>query len=528
MMCSLMMLGARGLPWSRRLLPSPSSPSFSSFAVRCSSSPLCPFPTGSGARFYSASPRAARAARGQRKFVDRCRVVLRGGDGGKGCISHAFLSHKRQKTADGGNGGHGGDVVVRAVDGRSHGGSDSLNLDHYHVNGGRGTNGSGNGKTGRGGATVYLDVPVGTVCREVLYQDEDDMDDIDDECFDLSNDEAGGNAGGAFDVSNDDDDDDDDTERAEEHDEFSDDKQYGRVFDLARVGDEFVAARGGQGGLGNIARDPRKFPRLRQGGSEERAWGADAYDDEDDDFLFSFEEEDAEAPRRESEHHVSGTAGEVVAYDLELKSIADIGLVGYPNAGKSTLLGAVSRARPKVAPYPFTTLHPFVGIVEFRDGFRFSVADIPGLVDGASQNAGLGHAFLRHIERTRVLAYVVDIADPELSAMEPIADVETLQACVDRAMEQLVALRNELDLYAPGLAGRPSVVVANKLDMLDMAALGDGIDVMALLAPLGGCVVDDPRRPSLVVPMSALGAQGSRGLVNSLREILENATTSSS
>ncbi|MCP3967805.1 MAG: GTPase ObgE [Lentisphaerae bacterium] len=147
--------------------------------------------------------------------------------------------------------------------------------------------------------------------------------------------------------------------------------------------------------------------------------------------------------------HEEGELGEELNVELELKTIADIGLVGYPNAGKSTLLRALSHARPKVAPYPFTTLHPVVGVVEYPDYQRINIADIPGLIDGAHENVGLGHEFLKHIERTHVLAYVLDMAGTD--GREPWDDFRHLQ--------------NELELYMKGLSKRPAIVIANKMDV---------------------------------------------------------------
>ena len=187
------------------------------------------------------------------------------------------------------------------------------------------------------------------------------------------------------------------------------------LFEITEPGVRVVAAKGGHGGRGNI----------------------------------HFLSNDNKAPRICEE----GIPGEKRRLELELKTIADVGLVGYPNAGKSTLLGAVSAAKPKIAPYPFTTLHPVVGTVEFPDFFRMSIADIPGLVDGAHQNIGLGHAFLRHIERTRVLVYVLDMAG--VDGRKPWDD--------------LVSLRKELDLYLDGLSTRPAVIAANKVDLPEAA-----------------------------------------------------------
>ena len=145
----------------------------------------------------------------------------------------------------------------------------------------------------------------------------------------------------------------------------------------------------------------------------------------------------------------AGWPGEERKVTLELKTMADVGFVGFPNAGKSTLLGKISAAHPKVAPYPFTTLHPVVGVVELPDFKRMTVADIPGLIDGAHENIGLGHAFLKHIERTHVLAYILDMAG--VDGREPWDDY--------------MHLKNELELYMKGLSKRPSIIIANKMDL---------------------------------------------------------------
>ena len=187
------------------------------------------------------------------------------------------------------------------------------------------------------------------------------------------------------------------------------------VVDLAADGERFIVAHGGRGGRGNAR------------------------------FLSNFNR----APRE----HEPGEPGEERELFLELKTIADVGLVGYPNAGKSTLLRALSAARPKVAPYPFTTRHPMVGVVEFEDYGRLTIADIPGLIDGAHANVGLGHAFLKHIERTHVLAYVLDMAGVDGRA--PWDDFRHLQT--------------ELELYMKGLSGRPSLILANKMDLPESA-----------------------------------------------------------
>lgn len=183
--------------------------------------------------------------------------------------------------------------------------------------------------------------------------------------------------------------------------------------DLTEVGQECVAARGGKGGLGNA----------RYVTSTNRA------------------------PRTTK----PGEPGEARTLRLELKVVADLGLVGYPNAGKSTLIGAISEAHPKTAPYPFTTRYPNVGVVVEDDQPRFTVADIPGLIDGAHLNVGLGHDFLRHIERCRALCFVLDMGS--VDGRDPLDD--------------LAALRRELDLHLDGLGRRPALIVANKMDLDD-------------------------------------------------------------
>jgi GTP-binding protein len=145
----------------------------------------------------------------------------------------------------------------------------------------------------------------------------------------------------------------------------------------------------------------------------------------------------------------TGRLGEKGQFIFELKSIADAGLVGYPNAGKSSLLRTLSAARPKVAPYPFTTLEPMIGVLEFQDYRRITIADIPGLIEGAHEGVGLGHDFLRHIERCRLLVFVIDMAGSE--GRDPVEDFQKL--------------RKELDLYQPELSKRPLIVVANKMDL---------------------------------------------------------------
>jgi GTP-binding protein len=185
------------------------------------------------------------------------------------------------------------------------------------------------------------------------------------------------------------------------------------VADLTTPGERFLLCKGGDGGRGNR----------------------------------HFKSSINQAPRRYEE----GWPGETGQFLLELKSIADVGLVGYPNAGKSTLISRLSKAHPKIASYPFTTLAPLIGVVEFPDFAKYTVADIPGLIEGASEGRGLGHEFLRHVERCGLLLFVIDMSGEEGRA----------------PLDDYALLRKELKLYRADLADRPSLVVANKMDLPD-------------------------------------------------------------
>jgi len=193
-----------------------------------------------------------------------------------------------------------------------------------------------------------------------------------------------------------------------------------QVADLSQPGQRLVAAKGGKGGLGNM----------------------------------NFASSTNQAPR----YAEPGTPGEERELQLELKLLADVGIVGYPNAGKSTLISRISRARPKIADYPFTTLAPNLGVVGWRDDKSFVVADIPGLIDGAHAGAGLGHQFLRHVERCRVLVHLVEGANPE-PGRTPAADYKAINA--------------ELALYSPELAKKPQIVAVTKVDLPEAKAAGE-------------------------------------------------------
>jgi GTPase len=283
-------------------------------------------------------------------FIDRVIVRVTAGDGGSG-----ISSFRREKFAplggpDGGDGGKGGDVIIRA-DNNLATLLDFTYRDSWSAE--RGEHGSGSNKTGRSGEDMVLPVPPGTIVRD------------------------------------------------HETNEI--------IGEVLESGDQFVVARGGRGGKGNswFATSVHRSPREWQPGEE----------------------------------------GEARALELELKLIADVGLVGQPNAGKSTLLSVISAARPKIADYPFTTLAPNLGVVQMSDHRTFVVADIPGIIEGAHEGKGLGLQFLRHIERTRLLAFMIPIDS-------------------DDWQEEYDQLRREIQQYSTELSGKPHCVVFTKMDLL--------------------------------------------------------------
>ena len=311
-------------------------------------------------------------------FVDRIKILAQAGNGGRGSVSFRREKFVPKGGPDGGDGGRGGDVILRAD---QH--VDNLTGLFYEpiVKAKNGGHGMGKKMYGRSAQAKIVKVPVGTIVWRT---------------------EEGKRP----------------TPNAEAHDAGSDQfaiaapqSEIGLVVDLTRDGQEFVLCRGGAGGKGNV----------------------------------HFKSSRNRAPRQYTE----GEEGEKGHFLLELRTIADAGLVGYPNAGKSTLLREISAARPKVAPYPFTTLHPIIGVVEFSGYRRATIADIPGLIEGAHRNLGLGHDFLRHITRCHVLLFVVDVAGSE--GRNPVEDLQNL--------------RREIDLYDPNLSKRPWFVVANKMDL---------------------------------------------------------------
>jgi len=292
-------------------------------------------------------------------FVDEAKILVKGGDGGNGCVAFRREKYVPRGGPSGGDGGHGGDIYLESD-------TNDNTLLRYRYNrefrAERGRHGEGSNCHGRSGADTILKVPVGTVI------------------FDADTGE--------------------------------------QLFDFTVPEQRFRAARGGRGGRGN------GNPAFR------KPWH--------------------QAPRE----HEDGEEGEERHLRLELKLLADVGLIGFPNAGKSTLISRISAARPKIAAYPFTTLEPHLGVVSadpgapLGTGRTFVVADLPGLIEGAHEGVGLGVRFLKHVERTRLLAHLVDTSDA--NDRDSVHDFEIIE--------------RELFLFSPTLAQKPMIVVATKLD----------------------------------------------------------------
>ena len=339
-------------------------------------------------------------------FVDRVKVSAQAGNGGRGSVSFRREKFVPKGGPDGGDGGRGGDVILRAdrhVD-------NLANLFYEPIikakNGGHGM---GKKMAGRTGANKVVKVPIGTI----VWQAEE-----------------------------------------EKRPTTNLEQPKLPIVDLIGDGQEFILCRGGAGGKGNV----------------------------------HFKSSRNRAPRQYTE----GEEGEKGIFLLELRTIADAGLVGYPNAGKSTLLRRMSAARPKVAAYPFTTLHPIVGVMELPGYRRATIADIPGLIEGAHRGLGLGHEFLRHITRCRVLVFVIDVAGSE--GRNPIEDLQNL--------------RREIDLYDPALSSRPWLVVANKMDLPDA---GKNLRAMQERFPR-----------TKIIPISAAKGEGMADLKGTLAATIPN------
>jgi len=349
-------------------------------------------------------------------FIDEIKVYARAGHGGKGCVAFHREAYAPKGGPSGGNGGRGGSVILQAD-------HDLNNLIAQYfqprILAENGEGGLGKGMDGRAGKDLVVKVPCGTLVWHQnvperaaaappvapFYERPDAPPVLPAATSERPLIRHSGSAR-AIEV-------DFELEAAKAAKALKPPpaaRAAELVADLTEHGQQFTLCRGGRGGLGNrnFATSRRQTPRFAQ----------------------------------------PGEPGDEGDYLLELRMMADVGLVGYPNAGKSTLLAAISHARPKIAAYPFTTLHPQIGIVEYPDWRRLMVCDVPGLIEGAHLNIGLGHGFLRHIQRCKVLILLLDMAGTD--GRHPWDDHK--------------ALLNELSLYAPALLEKPRLVVANKMD----------------------------------------------------------------
>ncbi len=338
-------------------------------------------------------------------FADRAKIYIRSGKGGDGHVSFRREKYVPNGGPDGGDGGHGGDVIFMVDEG--------LNTltDFRHIRKYKAQDGEQGGKKncrGKNGANIMIKVPEGTVLKEA---------------------------------------------------------ESGKVItDMSGENKQYTILRGGHGGKGNqhYATPTMQAPKYAQPGQ----------------------------PAKELE------------LLLELKVIADVGLVGFPNVGKSTLLSRVTNANPKIANYHFTTLNPNLGVVDLAEGKGFVIADIPGLIEGASEGVGLGHEFLRHIERTKVIIHIVDAASTE--GRNPVSDIH--------------AINKELEAYNKEISNRPQVIAANKID----AIYNNGED------PIQKIKDEFEPKGIKVFPISAVSGKGLKELlycVNTMLEELNEAPT---
>jgi len=338
-------------------------------------------------------------------FVDEIKVVAKAGHGGKGCVAFHRETFVPKGGPSGGNGGRGGDVILEAD-------HDLNNLIGQFYNprliAQAGKAGMGKGMDGPAGKDLIVKVPCGTLIWKLPSPEKPVETDEEEENPELLQSASRRRPvlrhaarARAMEI---------DLAEEEEAERIVVEGKGELVADLTTHGQRFVLCKGGRGGLGNrnFATSRRQTPRFAQ----------------------------------------PGEPGDEGDYLLELRIVAEVGLVGYPNAGKSTLLTTISKARPKIAPYPFTTLHPQIGIVEYPDFFRLTVCDVPGLIEGAHQNVGLGHAFLRHIQRCKILVLLIDIAGTD--GRNPWDDYKQLLS--------------ELELYDAALLKKQRMVVANKID----------------------------------------------------------------
>ena len=328
-------------------------------------------------------------------FVDKVRISVAGGRGGDGAVAFHREKYVAAGGPDGGDGGHGGSVVLRVNDNLS----TLLDFRYKRKYAAQsGANGQGRNMSGKRGENLVIQVPRGTVVR---------------------------------------------------------DAETNQIIVDMSTGEDFVIAKGGRGGWGNAhyATATRQVPRFAKAG-------------------------------------LMGQERDVI---LELKLLADVGLVGFPNVGKSTLLSVTSNARPKIANYHFTTLFPNLGVIYVEEGVSFVMADIPGIIEGAAEGAGLGHDFLRHIDRCRLLVHVVDVSGSE--GRDPVADFDAICA--------------ELKNYSVNLSNRPMIVAANKTDLLPPDS--DNLERLRVHVEAAGCELYE---------ISAGTTQGTRNLMRVVAEKL--------
>ena len=329
-------------------------------------------------------------------FVDKVRITVCGGRGGDGAVAFHREKYVAAGGPDGGDGGHGGSVILRVNDNMT----TLLDFRYKRKYAAQaGVNGMGRKMAGKRGEPLIIDVPRGTVVR---------------------------------------------------------DAETGQIIVDMSTGEDFIIARGGRGGWGNAhyATPTRQVPRFAKSG-------------------------------------LKGQERDVI---LELKLLADVGLVGFPNVGKSTLLSVTSNARPKIANYHFTTLFPNLGVIYVDEGVSFVMADIPGIIEGAAEGAGLGHDFLRHIDRCRLLVHVVDVSGSE--GRDPVEDFDAICA--------------ELENYSVDLSNRPMIVAANKTDIMDPES--DNLERLRARVEEAGCELYE---------ISAGTTQGTRNLMRVVAEKLK-------
>jgi GTP-binding protein len=330
------------------------------------------------------------------KFFDEAIITVQSGDGGRGCLSFRREKHVPRGGPDGGDGGKGGDVILKSTSRRRTLYPFQLKRQFKAKNG---THGQGKQKTGKNGQDLIIEIPPGTLVKDA------DSNEV--------------------------------------------------LKDFTATDESYIVVQGGRGGLGNTR----------------------------------FKTSTNRAPR----YTQPGEAGQFRQLKLELKLLADVGIIGLPNAGKSTLISKISSATPKIGDYPFTTLTPTLGVVETGWGEPFVVADIPGLIEGAHQGAGLGTQFLRHIERTRILIHMVDAGtvDPD----HPLDDYETVN--------------KELKSFNAQLTQKPQIVVLNKMDL---AGTQDAADAFT-----------DALQHEPVILISAIKKMGVKKLISRILELLDRS-----